>query len=178
MARTFNLVHFFLLFPLFASLTVHAFDLWGDDNSTYLGQGWGGGLFVFSLYLDIIAAGLATRAIIQGLLRAAGGSGASESSAAQPTSHPVAPAAPVAPAQIQPKEQTRQLNQRLMVTFIGTVAVLATSVLLVFFLYAKPTTPQSVEPPTACHAGNRHCAARNNRTNRAKHGLATEVSRA
>jgi hypothetical protein len=55
----------YLLFVLFLSLTLHAFDLWGDDIRTYLGQGWGGGLFVFSLFLDIIGPAIATRAIIK-----------------------------------------------------------------------------------------------------------------
>jgi hypothetical protein len=136
---------FFLLAPLFASLPFHAFDLWGDGIRTYLGQGWGGGLFVISLLIVVvILPAIATRAILQWLLR--GGSGLSEGTPVQAANHPDACAA-LLPPEIRPKKQTRQLNQRLMVTFIGTVAVLATSALLVFFLYAKPTTPQ--HPPMA-----------------------------
>jgi hypothetical protein len=91
---------FWLLTVLFVSLTFHVFDLWGDEIRTFLG-GWPLGV---SLLIALIVPAIAARAIMQWLLRVAGGSGASESSAAQPTSHPVAAAALVAPAQIQPNE--------------------------------------------------------------------------
>jgi hypothetical protein len=96
-----------LLAVLFLSLTVHAFDLLNKKITTFPGEGW---LFLLLLLIACIGPAAATRAIMQWLLRAAGGSGASESSA-RPTSHPIPPAVLVAPA-IRDGKQGRPFSRR------------------------------------------------------------------
>jgi hypothetical protein len=85
-----------LLTVLFISLTFHGLNLWDEEIGRFPGEGW---IVVISFLIVLIGPALATRAIIQWLLRS--GSGTSESSAAQ--SDPVAPAALVTPAQMQPR---------------------------------------------------------------------------